>query len=395
MKLEQMMQFIEMSDPRSPNFNPAFNLDAGERGLRLFDSPQGQRRVLECARLMADVYSGKRDIYHLKQAMTTSDFPLLYGNVLYRSMLGMYDTYPVTYPAWTSRVVVNDFREVNMLTLDGGGGILEKVEERAPYPEIRFYEGQYLVSVNKYGRRYSISFEMVINDNLNAWRNRPQSMALGARRSEELLATQMIAGLSGFNTTFFSVGNGNIITGNPALDIEGLQIAFQNLAQNARDLDGHPVPINMVHLLVPPALEIVARNILNATEIHLMTSAGLDGGGTVGQNLNTINWMKNRVTLHVLPYIPYVATTANAATTWFLVADPSEPRPAFFFAFMRGRETPQLFVKDGNMRSLSGGPVDELEGDFDTDSIDYKQRHIFGAAQGNPKMAVASNGTGS
>lgn len=396
MKLNEMMKFLEMSDPRSPNFNPAFNLDTGERGLRILQTAEGQRRVIECAKLMLDVYTGKRDIYHLKQAMTTSDFPLLYGNVLYRSMLGAYDSYPVTYPLWMKVVEVNDFREISLMTMDGGGGILEEVKERAPYPEITFVEGEYKLRVSKFGRRYSISFEMIVNDNINAWRDRPNSMALGARRSEEYLATQMIAGLSGPNATFFSVGNANIITGNPALDIEGLQAGFTQLAVTAKDSDGHPIPINMVNLIVGPALEMVAQNILNATILHLVAAGTtVKTGATAVQQMEVANWMRNRVRLVVLPYLPSIATTANAGTTWFLTASSDEPRPAFFFAFMRGRQQPQLFIKDSNQRSIGGGPVDELEGDFDTDSIDYKQRHIFGAAQGNPKMAVASNGSGS
>jgi len=394
MKLSEMMKFIEMSDPRSPNFSPSFNLDAGERGLRILNTPEGMRRVAECARLMSDVYSGRRDVYHLKQAMTTSDFPILYGNVLYRSMLGSYDTYPVTYPQWTRIVEVNDFRQVSLMTMDGGGGILEIVEERSPYPEFAFTEGQYLIQVDKYGRRYSISFEMIINDTLNTWGDRPQSMGLGARRSEELLATRLIAGPNGPNATFFSVGNANIITGNPPLDIVGLQKAFTQISTSATDADGQPVPITMVNLIVGPALEIVARNILNATQLFLVTAGTPPSGATAAQQLYAENWMRSRVNLIVLPYLPTVASTANSATTWFLEASTSEARPAFFFAFMRGRRTPQLFIKDSNQRSLGGGPIDPLEGDFDTDSIDYKQRHIFGAAQGNPKMAVASNGTG-
>ena len=39
--------------------------------------------------------------------------------------------------------------------------------------------------------------------------------------------------------------------------------------------------------------------------------------------------------------------------------------------------------------------VDPTEGDFESDSIDYKLRHIIGASQGDPKMAVSSDGSGS
>ncbi len=41
---------------------------------------------------------------------------------------------------------------------------------------------------------------------------------------------------------------------------------------------------------------------------------------------------------------------------------------------------------------LGGGASSPLEGNFDNDDINYKIRHIFGAAQVDPKMAIASFG---
>lgn len=379
-------------DPRSENFNTSYGLGRGEVNIAARRTQaRWDSRVLECAELMRDCFNGRRPMWHLKEAMTTSDFPGLFGDLLYRQLLGNYMPYRVSYPNWCRIVEVNDFRALNLYTIDGGTAALTSiVKERQPYPEIKFVEGKYQLVVAKYGRRYGISFEMVVNDDLNAFAQRPMLMAQGARRGEELLATKLLVTAAGPDPAFFTVGNKNIITGNPALSILGLQTAFGQLAAQV-DVEGSPIVIDAVTLIVPPALQIVAENILNAIQIRLA-----EAGATANQLMYVNNWMKSKVTLAVDPYLPIVNTTSGN-TNWFLVANPNDltTRPAFVFGFLRGYREPQLFVKDSDQQRLGGGPVDELQGDFDTDSIDYKLRHMFGGTQVDPKMAMASNGTGS
>lgn len=382
---------MSFHDPRARGFDPSQGLDPRERSIEARRvQAHWDSRVLECAELMRDVLTGRRPSWHLREAMTTSDFPGLFGDLLYRQLLGNYMPYPVSYPNWTRIVETNDFRALNLYTIDGGTAALTSVvKERGPYPEIKFTEGKYALQVAKYGRRYGISFEMVINDDLNAFNQRPLMMAQGARRGEEYLATKMLVTSAGPDPAFFTSGNKNIVTGNPALSIAALQTAFGVLAAQV-DSQGEPIVIQAVTLVVPPALQITAENILNAIQIRIAES-----GGTANQLMYVNNWMKSKLTLAVDPYLPIINTT-NGNTNWFLVADPNDMngRPAFVFGFLRGYREPQLFVKDSDQRLLGGGAVDALQGDFDSDSIDYKLRHMFGATQVDPKMAVSSEGDG-
>lgn len=377
---------------RDGNYGPERGerrVGAGRRGA----TAAYHGRVAECAMLLADVYAGRRPIWHLQEAMTTSDFPNLFGDVLYRQLLGYYMPYPVSYPQWTRAATVNDFRTLHLYAIDGGQGALkDPIKERAPYPEIKFTETPYGLTVAKYGRRYGITFEMVTNDDLNAFQQRPMMMASGARRGEEFLATGLAFDSAGPHASMFTSGNKNIVTSNPALSVAGLQTAFAILAAQV-DADSEPIVVNAVTLVAPPALQITAENILNSVQIRLAES-----GGTSNQLMYVNNWMKSRVTLAVDPYIPIIVTTGTRGnTSWMLVADPNDlnQRPAFIFGKLRGYEQPQLFVKDPDSTLVGGGSVDALNGDFDTDSIDYKIRHFFGGVRVDPKMAVASNGTGS
>jgi hypothetical protein len=98
--------------------------------------------------------------------------------------------------------------------------------------------------------------------------------------------------------------------------------------------------------------------------------------------------------LIINPWLPIVSTT-NGNTSWYLFADPGVGRPAVEVGFLRGNESPALFVKSPDAVRVGGGSVSPEEGDFDTDGINYRVRHVFGGVLMEPKAAFASNGTNS
>jgi hypothetical protein len=157
-----------------------------------------------------------------------------------------------------------------------------------------------------------------------------------------------------------------------------------------KDSAGEPIVVDAVELVVPPALEITAQNILNATQILVDPNAA---AGTAQQAMFTQNWMRNRVRLTVDPYIPIVAASANGGTSWFLFANPNTGRPALEIGFLAGYETPGLYQKAPNTMRV-GGAVDPTLGDFETNEIRYKGMHIIGGTRLDPKATVASNGSG-
>lgn len=352
------------------------------------NNPQYMARLVECATFIADVMKGKRPLYHLQEAMTTSDFPQLFGDVIDRQVLANYRETAVSWPAYIKRGTVRDFRTVKRFRIDGGTAVLTEVAERAPYPEAALTDDQYTYAVKKYGRRMGFSWESMVNDDLDALKDIPQRFGRAARRSEERFAADLLFGSTGPDTTHFASGNANIVTSNPVLSIAAMQTAFTVLAAQT-DSEGEPILIDGYVLVIPPALEVVANNILNATDLWV-TGAG----GVSGQELHVVNWMRNKVKLAVNPYIPLIATT-NGNTSWLVVADPNNGRPTAEMGFLIGHEEPEVFMKSPNAQRVGGGGSDPMNGDFDTDAIDYKVRHVLGGALMDPKMAVGSNGSGS
>jgi hypothetical protein len=212
---------------------------------------------------------------------------------------------------------------------------------------------------------------------------------------------------NGPHASFYTSGNKNIVNtansggssgNNPPLTIAALQDAFTVLSKQT-DADGNPIVINAVRLVVPPALKVPAMNILSSLQLWV-TAPSAGGGGplttttTGGQQLVTSNWMTNVVELDVNPFIPVVAGT-NGNTSWFLFADANVGRPALEVGFLRGHDAPEMFMKEPDAIRIGGGAVGPTDGDFNTDSIVYKIRHVLGGTRLDPKMTVASNGSGS
>jgi hypothetical protein len=394
-----MLELIETINAEEASVQRLFGKEG--QGMRSHKrNPRYMAQLTEAAKLVADVYNGRKPLHYLQEAMTTSDFPNLFGDILDRQILAAYQEWPATWQNYAKRGRVRDFRTVKRFSVYGADSVLSAiVGEKGEYPYDAFNENSpYSYAVAKYGRKLKFSWETLINDDLDALKDGPDRFGRAARRSEEKFATQLFVDASGPHASFYTTGNKNRVhtengapSNNPTLSIAALQAAFLVLSKMV-DEQGEPIVIDTVQLVVPPALEITALNILNAVQLWLDTNAS---AGTAQQNLVTTNWMKARVNLNVNPYIPVVASTANGNTSWWLFANPNNGRPALEVGFLLGHEQPEIFMKQPNAARVGGGGEDVMNGDFESDAIEYKIRHVFGGTRMDPKMTVASNGSGS
>lgn len=326
----------------------------------------------------------------LKEAISTSDFSALFGTALDRTLLETYQQMNPIWPAFARRLTVRDFRQTTLVDLLGGRGILERVGELAPYPQRKPTTASYTYQVYKYGGGISWSWESMINDDLDALAQLPGRLAQGASDTEDYQATQLLTDADGpnaalFNATAINGTTTNLLASNPALTTDNLSAALTTITSR-RDSENRPIAINGFVLVVPPALEVTARNILSATEIR--TTVG-------GQQVIVGNWLSGRVTLVVNPWLPVVDVGAAAATTWYIVPAPVSGRAALALAFLRGHEAPDLRYKaDAGVRP-GGGAVGVDEGSFDNDDIRYRIRHVLGSTGVDMIGSAASTGAGS
>lgn len=371
---------------------------------RAIESSAYKQKLAAAATFYGEVLTGERPAWHLREAfkgvavseaLTTGDFPLLFGDVIDREILAEYQATEKSWPLWAKRGTVPDFRLVNRFAVDGAEAVLASVPQGDQYPESNLSDTRYQYQVGKYGRRIAFAWEAMVNDDLDGLKSIPGRLARGAGRAEEKFATQLIADANGPNANFYTAGNKNQIIvangstlANPPLSVAGLQNAYSVLKRQV-DKDGEPIFVGPVVLVIPPSLEITAQNIMNS--IQIIGSDALSGS-TAGQNMWIRNWMAGRLQIAVDYYLPIVSTT-NGNTSWYLFADPNAGRPAVELGFLRGYEDPQTFVKLADAQLLGGGTLDPTEGDFDTDTVTYKIRHVFGGTRMDPKVTVASNGT--
>jgi hypothetical protein len=397
-----------------------------------------ERRLHEAQNIILRGLTGsRRDRFRLEEAMSTSDFPNLFGDVIDRAVLANYLETPYTWDKIAYAAEVNDFRPVKRFRIDGGTGLLDNtllnptgtnagfdssgnmlpITQGSQYPEDSLSDSSYTYRLQKYGKRMPFTWEVFVDDDLNAIKDTPARFGRGARRSEEYFVSKLYAN----NTTFFSTANKNIVThgivgdsgaDNPILNITALQRALI-VMMNQVDTTGQPISVDAVTLVVPPSLKVVAMNILSSDYVWMADQGGtqqINGANlsaTVAQQLHVQNWAKNVVRLVVNYYLPIVDTT-HGKTGWYLFSNPENGRPALEFGRLRGHTAPELRMKLPNSvvigeGSFGPGPgifpgtssANPMEGDFDTDSVNYKIRHCFGGATFDPIMAVYSNGSGS
>jgi hypothetical protein len=337
----------------------------------------------------------------LEEAATTSEFPLLFGTILDRQLLAKYQ---IAKPDWRTYIKVGtqaDFRPQALHGVFGLQGGLNEVKPQSEYKQdASMGEGRITVALAKYGRRWGMGWEIVINDDLGAFSDTAERLSNAAIRTEYREATKLIAAAAGgghaslFGAPIAHPVDGKNVTNKfsgaaTALSVTSLQDAVTKFRQFV-DADGEPIMVEGFELVVPPALEITAMQILQS---QLLLAAGGDGQANaklqIQPNKNVLSAMS--ITLHVNPYLPIIDVSANKDKTWYLFAKLSSGAAAQM-NFLRGHESPEIVMKNPNKLALSGGTTNPLEGDFESDSMEWRVRHILGGVQVDPRMAIVNVG---
>lgn len=351
----------------------------------------------------------------LGESVGSTDFPLLFGQVAQIDMQGQYARLPQQWPAFSQRITVGDFRRqrwmdwnttLGQLPVQNGGAprhaaALPRIPELTEYPTFGLEERARDFFVNKYGARFPFSFELFVNDELGIIQQLPGEMAATARDTEDVLTTGVLATETGPNPDFFNTTEdfgpeapaGNIMEGNPPLSLDSLQQALFEIG--LRQLNGRNVVTGPITLIVPPRLSLTAREILRSTSYQRVQVDQVTGD-ELRFNIPDPLGDLPPVSLLVSDWLPLIDQSANAGTTWYLVPSggTTGTRPAIVTAFMRGREAPELRINGDTGRSVGGGDISPFEGSFSHDDVQYRVRHILGAAGLDNSPVLVSLGTG-
>jgi hypothetical protein len=259
---------------------------------------------------------------------------------------------------------VKDFKANTSYSLTGGL-VYEKVGPTGELKHGVLGELQYINRAETYGKMLALTRQDIINDDLGALTELPRKLGRGAAlKMNEVFWMTFMA-----NSSFFTVGNKNVVSGATTnlgpTGLSAAQTAFKTLT----DADGLPTGITPSILVVPVQLEIAANELMTSTVVNT-------GGSSTLAQVPNVNFWNQKFKVVTSSYLSNANYTGNSATAWYLLADPQD-LPVIEMCFLNGRQTPI---------------VETADADFNTLGIQMRGYHDFGCALQEFRGGVKSIG---
>lgn len=314
-----------------------------------------------------------------------ADFPLFLLSTIRHTIQQGFTRRAAQWDRYVGVRSAQDFRVHTASQLNGLSGI-GPVPEFDEYPRMRSSEeGAPPFSVGKHGGIYGVTFEMVVNDDVNTILNRTPtemgraSAAYVAQAVVALIETNpnWIDGLPFFTATpRQGLPLGNEYTSTAAEPTEDNVVQIVSDLKRTVDSEGFPIEIDPgIIITKDPFVQLAIRRIVRSQQ----TSAIETAGSATHIEKGTYNSAQG-----ILPDDPVlVETYLQDPNDWILLAEVN--RPAFIIAFLRDQRDPSIWIQDSGMRAQGGGSSDPYTRDFD--EILMKLRHVFGVALGDPRAA--------
>lgn len=313
---------------------------------------------------------------YLTEAISTSDVLGAFNKTVTQTVLAQYKPEEMVWRKIAKRNVVEDFKlqefvefewDNDLLVGEAHGievpsGSLARVPELTEYPTFRYQAAAKQFKIHKSGARLPFSWEWVINGEWARIGSIPEEMVRKANRTEESEAVRAFVGTTGPRADVFS--------GVTAADTKPLTFDNLGLAKTAvrkRKVNGRNVTVGKFALVVPPALEEVAKQILSITTYEF----------TDGNKKYTQTAGNGDIELVVMPALNWVDKSAKADSSWYLlpVGGDDGTRVSILQNFLRRHETPELRISNATGLYVGGGAVPGMEGSLLNDSIEYRIRH--------------------
>ena len=291
------------------------------------------------------------DVYH-----TSGSFSSLLLDAANKTLTASYVEAPYTWDQWVRQAQsVDDFKNINRISL-GESPNLEVVPEGKDYPEGKVVDQRKSYKIEKYGKEFTVTWETVINDDLDALSRIPAMHGSAARRTQEkaiydvFLSNPLMP--DGFNLFSASHTSGTNLSGGAAAPSKTtLDKAFEVMGKQKGLNSDVFLGLTPSILLVPLAYAGTALELVNSTaSVESEKNSGVSNlyGRGGARQLRVV----------ASPYLD-----ANSGTNWYAIADNSLI-DTVEISFLSGEESPVL-ESDYNIRN---------------DSYIYTVRQSFAAA---------------
>ncbi len=333
-----------------------------------------------------------RRVHEISEAMTSSDFPLLFADSINRDLLTNYRAVqPNMERILRKRPGILDMKRAIQTFVKGGLTTMrmQQVKEKGEYLADKTAVDLTTYLLNKYGKQLDWSWETFLADDLGLFSNFGQDLATSSVNTRQHHITSQFFTAAGPIAAAF----GNAAASTAALTINNLIAARAAMRAFRHPDTNEPIMNNPVFLVVDPALEGDAETVLSSpNQVWISDHAAAAAVGTAFPLGTTNIASRLGLTLIVNPWQSFVDTTSGT-TAWSLYSDPAQIAVGEF-STLSGHETPQIVMKAPDTVSVGGAPTSPTSGDFATDNIFMRIRDIFKAKTVEPRAAWASDGTG-
>ncbi len=300
----------------------------------------------------------------LEAAFSTFSLPGILSNVANKFLLAGFESVEQAWRRIAATRSVKDFKQVTSYRLTGGF----EYEEVGPDGELKHAEvgeESFTNQARTYGRMFSLTRESLINDDMDALTAVPRRIGRGgALKLNKVFWTAFLDSAS-----FFTAARKNYADGaETALSIDALTAA-ELLFLEQTDPDGNPLALMPKVLLVPPALNVAASQLMSSLKLT-------EGGGSSRSKVPTDNPHAGKFSVVMSTYLSNSAISGNSAKAWYLLADPAD-LAVIEVAFLNGKQTPT---------------VEQADADFRTLGIQFRGYFDFGVARQDWRAGVKMKG---
>ncbi|MBF0115661.1 MAG: peptidase U37 [Magnetococcales bacterium] len=311
--------------------------------------------LLEMARMFVESSSGgvhtTRGLTRYELATralhTESDFPNILANVANKTLRTAYEAAPRTFQPFCRQVTASDFKAMSRVQL-GEAPALDKVNEGGEYKRGPLGEGKESYRVETYGKIISISRQVLVNDDLNAFTRIPQLFGVAAANLESDVVWGIITANPnmGDGIALFHASHKNLAASGAAISVATLGTARKSMGTQT-GVDGQTIiNVRPAFIIVPAALEVTAEQLL---AVNMVPAKSTD---VVPQSLRTLTVIAE----------PRLDAAVNGDKAWYMSANPGQI-DTIEYAYLEGQNGVYIETRVG----------------FDVDGVEIKARLDFGA----------------
>ena len=283
----------------------------------------------------------KREIVARSFTHSSSDFPIMLANNAHKSMLKGYSEIEEVFNRFTSTSNLSDFKIHTRVNMSEFGG-LDEIPEGGEYKYGTLSEHKEQVKLLTYGKKFSITRQAIINDDMSAFTEIPRKMGRSAKRKigdlvfSVLTENQVMAD----GHPLFHANHKNIASKAAALSVASIGQARRDMMMH-KDISGNAnLNIRPSLLIIPAALEDTAR---------LLMASETDPAQT---NSRVINLVRNS-----LEIVVDARLDNHSPTAWYLLANPTM-YDVIEVGYLDGNSNPYLEQQEG----------------WDIDGVEFKVR---------------------